>query len=156
MKLLLAAAALAALPLTAGAVTVSLADDGTGFYYGTASQTGKTDVSFAFVVPTALENFTVEISGTGIISGATLSYSLNGGAPTPITTPFAYSFLVGDFGPGSYVVSYDFTGTPRIPVSLTATAYGDAPAEVPLPAAGALAAAGVIALGSLKARRKKA
>ena len=156
MKALFAAVALAALPMAAGAVTVPVTEVSPGLYYGTSSATGRTDVSFDFVVPTALEDFTVEISGTGILLNATLTYSLNGSAPMAITSPFALSFLVGDFGAGTYTVAYDFTGTPRIPVSLTATVYGNTPAPVPLPAAGGLAAAGVLAFGALKARRKSA
>lgn len=158
MKALLAAVALAALPVAAGAATVPMTEVGTGLYYGTGSATGGTDVSFDFTIPEELGAFTVELSGTGILINATLTYSLGGSTPVSITSPFALSFLVEDFGAGTYTVAYDFTGTPLIPVSVTATLYGfaTAPAPVPVPAAGALAAAGVIALGALKARRKSA
>lgn len=151
MKALFAAVALAALPVTAGAVTVPVTDFG-GLYYGSGSLTTSTDASFTFAIPVALEDVTVELSGTGLLQGVTLSYSLDGAAPVSIVTPFSASFAVGAFGPGSYTVSYDFSGLSLVPLSLTATLYGT-PTPVPVPAAGALAAAGIAAFGALKFRR---
>ena len=156
MKAMIAAAVFAALPLAAGAVTIPVTEITPGLFYGTGSSTGSVDVTFSFVVPTALENFTVELSGTGLLGAAPLAYSLNGAPAVPVVTPFYYNFAIGDVGAGTYDVTYDFTGTSSLPVSVTASVYGTAPAPVPLPAAGALGAAGVIALGALKARRKKA
>lgn len=152
MKALFAAVALAALPVTANAVTVPVTDFG-GFYYGSGSVTTSTDTTFMFTIPVALEDATVELSGTGLLQGTTLSYSLDGAAPVAITTPFAASFAVGMFAPGTYTVSYDFGSSAMIPISLTATLYGT-PVPVPVPAAGAMAAAGIIAFGALKSRRK--
>lgn len=158
MKAFLAAAALAALPVTAGAVTVgvSVTDIGSGYYYGSGSVTTSTDVGFEFTVPVALENFTVEISGTGrLTNGATLTYSVLGATPVSIVSPFSETFVIGTFGPGTYTVAYDFTGSPIVPLSLTTTVYGETPATVPVPAAGALAAAGIAALGAVAASRRK-
>lgn len=161
MNAFLAAAAFAALPLAAGAVTVDVGvfalEDGR--YYGSASLTTQQDVTFAFSLPVALQDVTIAISGTGALRDATLSYSVLGGAPVAIASPFAHIFGIGEFGPGTYSVTYDFTGTPSLPISLTTTVFGTPlapPAPVPLPAAGGLAAAGIGALGLMRARRRTA
>lgn len=154
MKAFFAAAAIAALPLAAQAATVGVAviEYAEGRYYGSGSATTREDVTFEFVIAAALDDFTVALSGSGRLLNATFGYALPGGAPVTITSPFTSIFNIGRFGPGTYSVAYDFTGTPLLPLSVTATVFGNLP-PVPVPPAAALAMSGVLALGILKARR---
>lgn len=132
MKALIAAAALAALPLTAQAVTVSV--DTYATYTGVVS---------AVVEP-------IEFSLTKALTDIVFEVGFSGGSASYTTTGFASSLAAGS------VVSlylsdptFSFTG-------FTATIYGTEVAPIPVPAAGLLAGAGIVALGALRARRKKA
>lgn len=156
MKALFAAAALAALPMAASAVTVPVTEVSPGFYYATTGVASVVnDVFFDFTVPVELEDVTVSISGTGLPASLDkITYTIGGMSySVPYTSGFVDIYEFATVMAGTYTVSFDFSSPVTIPVSLTVTAFGSVP-EVPVPAAGALAAGGVIALGALKARRK--
>lgn len=160
MKAFLLSAALAVLPVVAGAATISVTDQETAAnaYYATASQTAASATTFIFIVEKDLKNVELELSATG---GKThLTYTVEGGSAVSFTTPYATSINFSTLKAGTLTVVYDFGTTTASAkkinaVSLTATLLGDV-APVPVPAAGLLALAGIASLGAVGARRRKA
>lgn len=160
MKAFLLSAALAVMPVVAGAATVDVYNESLDaeFYSGTGAvrSTGGTTV-YAFHIDDDLENVVLELSATG--GNGVLTYSINGGAATAISTPYASLISVGGLTAGDFIVTYTYTPPlvgRIVSVGTTATLYGDVvAADVPLPAAGLMALAGVASLGAARSRRRK-
>lgn len=158
MKAFLAAVALVALPVTAGAVTVPVTEVAPGLYYATTCAADiSTATDFDFTVPEDLSNVTVSISGTGLpVALDLVSYTIAGATyDFPATAGYSAIYEFPSVATGTYTVSFTFQSTPVVPVSITVTAFGEV-APVPVPAAGVMAMGGIAALGALRARRKKA
>lgn len=153
MKAYLFAAALAALPMSAGAVTVDY-DPVSGQYeqsYGVspfALASSPLTFSYDFIADLTGVVLQIAVTGTG-----SLDYSVAGFGSGTLSFPGYASVDIGDVLAGSSI--YLTFSNPVGSVGFTTTVYGDA-APVPLPAAGLLAIAGVAALGAVGARRRKA
>lgn len=169
MKSLLTAALIAALPVTASAVTISVGENidvGQDYSYSYTMDPGTTDIDFAFTADSDLEisNFVVSSSGSLLADIQSLRY----GTVTPPVTPLSAAgadgaagsldFFAGvDMDLGDIVdlyISGTFTNQTSVTLSFSTKASSITP-PVPLPAAGLLLGTALVG-GGLMSRKKKA